>query len=318
MKPVCDVAGLIDLAWAYRASRVLFIAMRLDIFTLLSKGAMSADGVASAAGSGPDMTKRLLIACCSLGLLRCRDGLYVNSKVADEYLVKGGKRFLGAWIDHADLDLWSVWTSGIDGDVGGPVADRGDWHTRFIGAMHALAVSGEAQELAKTLDLKGRKRLLDVGGGPGTYSIFLCKLNPELKAVVFDLPETIKITGVKISEYGMAGRVSTLSGSWDDTDFGSGYDVVLFSNVLHGRGSKAEMKLEKAFCSLNSGGLLVVRDFILADSGDGPISAALFNLMLGAYSESELNDLILAAGFKNLRVLKTNFGTSTVLLADRP
>jgi Dimerisation domain/O-methyltransferase domain len=318
MKSVCDVEGLMDLAWAYRGSRVLFIAMRLDVFTLLNGEVMSAEGVASAAGSDPDMTERLLFACCALGLLSCRDGVYENSGLATKYLVKGRPHFLGAWIDHANRDLWDVWTSGIDGEVGGPAAEGGDWHTRFINAMHALAMSGEAEELAKTLDLKGRKRLLDVGGGPGTYSIFLCKVNPELKAVVFDLPETIKMTDMRISEFGMSGRMSTRGGSWDDTDFGSGYDVVLFSNVLHGRGSKAEMKLEKAFASMNSGWLLVIRDFILADSGDGPISAAFFNLMLGAYSENELKDLIKAAGFQKPRVLETNFGNSTVLVADRP
>ena len=307
-----------DLAWAYRGSRVLFIAMRLDVFTLLSRSSMSANSVASIAGSGPDMTERLLIACCSLGLLKCNGGVYENTGLAGKYLVKGGAHFLGAWIDHADLDLLSVWTDGIDGDVGGPAADGGDWHPRFISAMHALAMSGEAEELAKTLDLKGRRRLLDVGGGPGTYSIFLCQANPGLKAVVFDLPETIKITREKIIEYGMSGRMSTLPRSWDDTDFGTGYDVVLFSNVLHGRGSKAEMKLEKAYASMNSGGLLVVRDFILNDDKSGPVSAALFNLLLGAYSESELKELITAAGFQNMRVLKTSAESSTVLLADKP
>jgi hypothetical protein len=70
-------------------------------------------------------------------------------------------------------------------------------------AMHEMALGGEAQELADNLDLAGRKKLFDVGGGPGTYSIFLCKANPMLRAIVFDLPEAIEIAREVIKSSGM-------------------------------------------------------------------------------------------------------------------
>ena len=69
------------------------------------------------------------------------------------------------------------------------------------------------------------------------------------------------------------------------------------SNVLHGPGSHAEEKLEKAGRALVPGGLLIVHDFMLNNDRSGPLPAALFNLMVGAYTVNELLDIIRSAGF---------------------
>lgn len=318
MKPVESIDDLMEMAWAFRASRVLMIAHKLDIFTMLSKGSHTAGEISNKCRCDADMTDRLLIACCALGLLTCKNGLYENTELASKYLVRESPFYQGGWIDHAAQDLWEYWGEGIEKEIGGEKRETTEWTTRFISAMHGLAMSGEAEELVNVVDLKGRKKLYDVGGGPGTYSIFLCKTYPDLKAVVFDLPETIRLTKEIIKEFGLSDRIQTREGSWDKEDFGSDNDVVLMSNILHGKGSDAEMKLKKAHRSLKSGGLLIIRDFILYDDKSGPISPALFNLMVGAFTMGEIKAIIGEAGFKNVREVKVPHKIHSIILADKP
>ena len=86
-------------------------------------------------------------------------------------------------------------------------------------------------------------------------------------------------------------------------DFGRGFDVVLLSNVMHGSTSAAPMKLAKARAALEPGGLLAVQEFLLENDKSGPLIPALFNVMVGAYSQAELTHEIEKAGFADVRLV---------------
>ncbi len=171
-------------------------------------------------------------------------------------------------------------------------------HERFIEAMHDFAVNGEAERLADALDLSGRKRLLDLGGGPGTMSVCLCREYPELSATIFDLPETEPIFNRVVGSYGMADRVKFQVGDIEQVPFGEGYDVVLVSSMMHG--SRGDLIPPKAFDALVPGGLIIIRDFVLYPEKNGPLSAALFNMRMGAYTEDEMFDFLHKAGFVDI------------------
>ncbi len=101
-----------------------------------------------------------------------------------------------------------------------------------------------------------------------------------------------------IEKEGMRDRISVRQGDWTTDSFGNDNDVVLFSNVLHGPGSDAEMKLGKAYDSMDGSGLLVVQEFLLNDLKTGPLAAALFNVMVGAFSKDEIFSVIAKSGFR--------------------
>ncbi len=318
MNHISNIEQLREMAWAFRASRLLQVANKLEVFAILSRGPLTAMEIAEHCESDPEMTEKLLIACTALGLTRFEGGKYRNSDLADLYLIRGKPFYQGNWIDHAS-DLWDEW-SNLERWIGGKKlsALKENGHRRFIMAMHDIATGGEAEELATHVELSGKRLLFDVGGGPGTYSIILCKHNPQLRAVVFDLPETIPITLEVIEKFGMSERISTRVGDWNKDNFGQENDVVLMSNILHGPGSQARMKLKKAFKSMTNGGLLIIRDFILNESKTGPLSVALFNIMVGAYSIKEITILIRESGFVNVSELKIPHKTHSILLAEKP
>ncbi|NLH14990.1 MAG: hypothetical protein GX455_00275 [Phycisphaerae bacterium] len=303
MQPTIE--SIAEWTWAYRASRILQVACDLELFTHLSKGPMTTGELASASSAKLDLLEKVLIACTAMGLLIKSGDRYRNSPLSITYLVKDNTLYQGDIINHS-AGVWNFWNELPNSIRMVPAAKSADSHHNFILGMHNLTLAGRGQLFLDCIDLSGRKRLFDVGGGPGTYSILACRKYPDLRAIVFDLPETIVIAREVLAREGMTDRIAVREGSWETHDFGQGNDVVLMSNILHGPFSQAKMKLRKAMDSLDPGGLLVVQEFLLNEDKTGPLLPALFNVMVGAYSQPELFELMISAGFVQPRLAGAN------------
>jgi len=314
-----------DTFWGFRASRVLQVANEIGVFDRLTSGARTADQIAHACGTHATMTEKLLICCCGMGLLR-RDGeLFANTQIATTYLVKDAPLYQGHIIGHA-MSVWGFWNrleaviygGSRDADAGAVPAKPDDKsHVDFIHGMHDISITGAAQMVALNVDLAGRARLLDVGGGPGTYSIAFCQRNPALSCVVFDRAETLAITRQVVARYGLSARVQTEEGDWNQESYGFAYDAVLLSNVLHGPTSGALDKLRKARAAMNPGGMVIVHDFMLNAEKSGPLQAALFNMMVGTYSVPEMIGVVGEAGFGDVRLVATGDRGNAVVTGVR-
>lgn len=304
-----EAMELLEVCWQFRAGRVLMAGQRLGIFEAL-RTPQSAREIAQKCGTDPEMTERLLIACCSLGIVQRDGNRFTLTKLGQNLLLPESLRFIGGVLGHYE-NLWWFWTGLAevvktgkrDAAPSAPKDFEERWHEFWIWAMHGIAANGVGQWLAENLDLSDRNLLLDVGGGPSTYSVILCQKFPNLKAVIWDLPRTLAIAEEVIKRFKMESRITLQPGDWNRDEFGSGYDCALMSNILHGPNSQANMKLAKAFRALKSGGLLIVHDFLLNEEKTGPLPAALFNLMVGAYSISEMVKVIENAGFRNVRLV---------------
>jgi predicted O-methyltransferase YrrM len=327
-----DVHGLelrpliADLHWDFRAARVLHVANRLDLFTSLDGRAATLEEIVTDRGTDPNHTERLLIALCAMGLLEKVAGRYRNTTLADTYLVRGRPLYQGDIIAQS-TEGWNFWTH-LEGAIrtgrrdAGPEAvpppAEGERHRHFIRGMHNLAVTGSAQMIATAVDLSSARRLLDVGGGPGTHAIVCCQKYPHLQAVVFDLPQTLTHTAEIVTEYGLSDRIHLQPGDWNEDEFGADFDAVLLSMAMHGAGSQAAMKLGKAFRALNPGGWLLVQEFLLNAEKTGPLLPALFNLMVGAYSLPELLAEIEAAGFVGAGLRAVGDRGNSLVVARKP
>jgi len=189
--------------------------------------------------------------------------------------------------------------------------DRGDeWTEAFIAAMHKNTRM-RAPQVAAALDLKGVRRVLDLGGGSGGYSIAFARANPRLEATVFDLPTVTPLTRKYADTTKVGARVKTVAGDLHSDAYGSGYDLVFISAIAHMNSPQENLEmLEKAHAALEKGGRVVVQDFILRDDKTRPVTAALFalNMLVGtrsgsAYSESEYRRWLDEAGFTGVERL---------------
>lgn len=295
------IGKLNALMWGYRAARAFQVLCGLKVFTRLGESAMDAEQLASACGADTGMLAKLLVAGAAMGLLEREGQAYRNSALSGEFLVEGRPRYQGHIIAHS-AKVWDVWSqlpkaAGVSESAG----DAAGEHRNFILGMYNITMAGRGDLFLKSVDLTGRRRLVDIGGGPGTYSILACQRYPELRATVFDVPETIAIAREVIAQHGLTERIGVREGDWETDEFGRGFDAALMSNILHGPESQAAMKLVKAHSALEPGGLLAVQEFVMNDEKTGPLVPALFNVMVGAYSRGELTAEIERAGFADVR-----------------
>jgi len=296
------------------SAQALFAANELGIFDLLASGrSLTAAQAAAELGTDEDSTARLLGALAAIDLLEHDDDRFANSLAAEEFLVSGRPESLATWVSL--LGGWNQTFGKLPESVrtGEPaevpeekLGESPEYTRRFILGMHDYAI-GPGRELARHLDLGGRRRLIDPGGGPGTYSILLAEANPELECVVFDLPEVVEIANEVIADHDLQDRVSTVPGSYHSDDFPTGFDAGLVSNTLHQEDWDTCVSiLRKAHAALEPGGLMVVQAMFLNEQGDGPVWPALHNLLMllvyrggRAYSVEQTFRMLEEAGFTN-------------------
>ena len=169
-----------------------------------------------------------------------------------------------------------------------------------------LALAGRAKNvapvLAQRIALSDAEVLLDIGGGTGIYSIAFLQRNPQLRAIVLDRPQVLKVAAEFSRDYGVEDRLSLQAGDMF-TDVLPESDVILLSNILHDWDiPQNQVLIQRCAQSLRPGGRLLIHDVLLNDTLDGPLpialySAALFTLTEGrAYSAAEYYQWLGGAG----------------------
>jgi SAM-dependent methyltransferase len=190
----------------------------------------------------------------------------------------------------------------------------------FIAAMHERA-SAQAAETIKRLDLTDVYRTLDIGGGSGGYSIALVRAKKDIRATVFDLPDVIPLARTYVKESGFASQIEFIEGDFNRDDFGSGYDLILLSAIIHMNSLQKNLNLfKKAVKALNPGGKLVIQDYIMSEDRTKPDQGAFFalNMLVGTeagdtYTEREVRRLMKEAGLSKIAKIKIPFATSLMI-----
>ncbi len=310
-------SSIVRLSTAYWESQTLLTANRLRLFDVLADGARSADDVAAALNLDPRSTGLFLRALVGLGFLQEQSGKFENSPVAAAFLVSRSPAFMGNVIRYSD-QLYGTWGKLEDALRSGRPALPAETYlgedpvrTRsFVQAMHERAL-GIARALVAILDLHDRRAMLDVGGGPGTYSVLLTERFPGLRSEVLELPGVAAVARDLVAAAGASDRVTLRDGDYHSAAFGTGKDVVLMSGMFHRETEHACRSLiERAATCLISGGLLVVSDVFADEGGTHPPFAAMFglNMMLtapdgGVHSDSDVKRWMAEAGFAELRTV---------------
>ncbi len=311
--------------YAFRVSRILLSAFELGVFTALENGARTSEQVAKLLKSDSRATDRLLNALCVLGLLKKTGRLFVNRTLAARYLAAGSPNYLAGLAHSASMwQSWSTLTAAVrhGGTVLKGRGRRGDKaRTRsFIAAMHWRATR-QAEKSLRLLDLSRVRRSLDIGAGSGAYSMALARLQPKLQATLFDLPEVIPLAKKYAAAAGLARRFRFLRGDFRRDPFGSGYDLILLSAIIHMNSPAANRRLfAKAAAALNPGGLLVIQDFIMSRNRTRPALGAFFalNMLVGTatgdtFTAGEVRQFFRHAGLVAVRKMATPFGSALMV-----
>ncbi len=311
-QPTAAVQDLTERIRAFQQSRALLTAIELDVFGAIENGA-TADDVARRVGADSRATEMLLNALAALGVIEKSNGVFRNTAEASQQLCGDARLAL-----MHTVHLWPRWSTLTDCVRAGTavqheeVAVRGeDWTEAFIAAMHRNALE-RAPLVIDAVGAAGFRRMLDVGGGSGAYSIAFAAANPELHADILDLPTVAPIAERHIARAGLSERVKTRAGDLRRDDYGSGYDLVFISAICHMLGPVENLDmLRKCFAALAPRGRVVIQDFILEKDKTAPLNAAMFslNMLVGtergsSYSEDEYAEWLREAGFGEVRRIR--------------
>jgi predicted O-methyltransferase YrrM len=309
---------------AFQQSRALLTAIELDIFGATEAGA-TADEVAQRVRADPRATEMLLNVLAALGVIEKSGGVFRNTAEASRQLCGDARLAL-----MHTVHLWPRWSTLTECVRAGTAvrqdeaAGRGeDWTEAFIAAMHRNALE-RAPLVIEAVGAAGGRRMLDVGGGSGAYSIAFATANPELRADILDLPAVTQIAQRHIARAGLSERVKTREGDLRRDGYGNGYDLVFISAICHMLGPAENLDmLRKCFAALTPGGRIVIQDFILENDKTAPLFAALFslNMLVGtergsSYSEEEYAEWLRKAGFGEVRRIRLS-GSTDLMLARR-
>lgn len=305
-----------DAANGHVPAKILHVAVNLDLFSKLSNEGKTAAQLATLVHADPTALELLLNALAAMGYLKKEKERFYSQPIIHTYLVKNGPKYLGHLIAH-QARSWEQWSHLESALLSGKPVHRNDMYqdqpaalNDFIRGMHELAIArGDARYLSKAIPLGRCRKLLDLGGGPGTYASMFCRANRSLRAVVMDLPATLKVTRRILKEFDQTGRVSTMSGDYRKPGKikGAPYDVVLISNILHAEDEATNRRLlQRVHDAMTPGGIVIIKDHILNPDHTSPINGALFALemRLGTsgrtYSYREVASWLQESGYQDM------------------
>ena len=317
--------SLLTLGRGFQESRVLLTGAELDLFTLLARETLDAPEVARRLGADLRALTVLLDALAAMEVLEKKEGRYRTAPEA-ACLSAEAPDSIHPMLLHAAA-LWARWTT-LTNRVGGtPLHERAPEESlrAFIGAMHVVGAP-QAARLVAAAAVAGARRLLDVGGGPATYTMAFLTAEPSMTATLFDLPPVVEIARERLDRAGLLARVTLVPGDFTRDELPSGHDLAWLSAIIH-QNSPAENDTlySRIFRALVPGGRLILRDHVMDDGRTHPRAGALFavNMLVGTsgggtYTFGEIRDGLSRAGFGRIRLLRPGERMDALVEAFRP
>jgi 2-polyprenyl-3-methyl-5-hydroxy-6-metoxy-1,4-benzoquinol methylase len=319
-----DFEWLYGLGAGFQASEIMFTAVSLGIFAALDAGPATNKSLAGRLHLSQDAFARFMLALKSMGLVQERSGSYSKTALLRRCLGTAGQGCEDILL-HLET-LKSPWShlgySLRKGTMRQPrkkaLADYPRQLKRFLAAMHASGVVKSAA-IVKAFPLRHYRRMLDIGGGMGTYAVSFARKNPALQATVFDLASVVPHAKKYIRQCGMSARVSAAAGEClSDPLPDKDYDLVLLSNILHIYAARdARAIIKKAAQALKRNGTLLIHDYIIGLGDQFFVSLFDMTMLTGTpqgqcHSRTELSRWMTDSGLSRIRTKAVNAGTTIV------
>ena len=280
-----DTTRLQRLARAYCETAVLYAAIDLDLFTHVSQGANSVEKLANAMGIRLLQAERLVTTAVAMGLLETDPLGLRNAPDAERFLVNGKPGYAADWLmfTRDDVPAWFDLTNTLREQEPPSVLGMYESLTveqarRYHAATYSIG-AGAGRRFARQVDMSARRRLLDLGGGSGAYSIEAVKAYPQLRAIVLDLPPVTEVTKEYVAAAGVGERVGVLPGDFTKTAFPDDVDIaVMASNLPIYDEAVIGAVIARVHDALLPGGEFHLVGEMLNDDRSGPLDAALWGM----------------------------------------
>ncbi len=319
---------VLQMARGFFASRIILTAAELKLFDKLPADIQS---LAQSNHWNTEALTMFMDVLTAIEILDKKDGIYRLRTPLEKALSNDPEASVVPMIAHLNT-LWGKWSKLSDIVRNGRIKDLPisiskdkDAMKPFIGAMHAIG-KGMAKTLVPKLLPVNAKKLLDIGGASGTYTIEFLNQIPDLSATLFDLPEVIPLAEERISRHGLLHRVKLVSGNFYEDAFPKGHDLIWLSAIIHQNSQKQNQELyQRCFDALESGGRIWIRDHVMNDDRTHPPAGAIFaiNMLVGTsggstYTLAEIAHDLELAGFISPKIIHHGENMDSVVEAFKP
>ncbi len=313
-----ELKKILNLGRSFWDAQVLLTAVRLKVFDFLNSFT-DAESLADKLKVDARALRMLLDALTSLGILEKKSNIYKNKDKYADFLTSSSDKSVTSILNHY-YNMWQDWGNLIESIKTGKSSDNRkkdpEENYHFINGMDNLTKFYK-ENILSNIDFMSAKKILDIGSGPATYLREMLKKNPTLKGVILDLPQATVVAKEKLRDEGLLNRVDFIEGSLEDKNFGSGYDIVLISQVLHSlKKELCQLAIEKSFGALKKGGKIYIHEFYLNEKRTAPKDNIVFCLNMLLHTDggdnltvNEIKDLLSNVGF---------FISKTILLKKPP
>ena len=265
--------------WA--TSAAFNAALELGLFWLLAEGPMNTTEIAQALEIPTGRCGYWLQLLSSTGLVELGTEGYAPSATARAALLDAYSRDTWSFLAGEERDrlpavqnlalhigesrsTWAI--QGLDPpDYWEQMLQSPERARRFTRMLYEIH-QPLAEQVAGALDTSGTERLLDLGGGSGVISLALLRRNPELSAVIVDIPSVCAVGREIAAENGMEDRITYLAADYVRDQLPAGFDLVLECDS----GPYDEAFFQKIRTVLKPGGRLAIVDQLAASEGSAP------------------------------------------------
>lgn len=337
---VPDPSPILELIEAFRRSKTMFAAVSLGVFDLLERNPATLAALNAELRLESDPLERVLDACVGLKLLRRNGALYENEPLASTYLCRTSERTLTGYILYSNDALFPMWshledavregtprwkqTFGVEGGIFDHFFRTEEAKQTFVQGMHGLGLLS-SPKVVDAFDLSRFTKLVDLGGATGHLAIAACQRYPQLRAVVFDLPQVIESAKTHIRQAAaVAPRVEVAAGDFFRDALPTA-DLFAMSRIVHDwPEEKIHPLLSRIFDRLPNGGGVLLAEKLLQEGKTGPVSTHMQSLNMLICTEGkertlgEYRQLLENAGFRNVRGHVTGSPLDAVLAIKSP
>ena len=257
-------------------TRALALAADLRVARALAAGPRTVEELAGESGADIDTLYRVLRALASDGIFEETDPGVFRNTTASEVLARDG------WDDFARLfgGAWLQAVAALDasGEPSFPRVHRSEYwawlaaHPDERAAFdRAMAQSWQRRlERLDSVNWRGDELVVDVGGGNGSLLLALLERHPQMRGIVFDLPETVR------DEPALGEHCRFVEGSFfESVPHG---EVHLLSTILHDWEDRSAQRILETVRAA-AGERLVVLDSVI-EPGNAPDGAKWLDLLM--------------------------------------
>lgn len=316
--------SIFEVMMGFMASKHLFVANEIGLFTTLAAGPATLEGVAATIGVPVRSLRIVADAMVALGFLEREDGTYRNGATADAFLSGNGPMNLSPglrFMNTIAYPLWEGFERAVRADAPARGELAGEQQKIFSEGIEALT-AGPARALAHGYDFSQHRRLLDVAGGTGSFLVAILSVHQALEGTLFELPQVAEIARRNLAASPVAERASVSAGNAMENDLPTDHDVVLLANIIHYFSPEKNVELvERIRASVEPRTRLLLVDWWTDATHTQPLPAALMageflaNVGGDVYSAEETHAWLTQTGWRAIGQLPL-MGPQSAIVAE--